>query len=210
MLESSNIKFTLSTAEIDNKDRLYGALHAFDMLNASDPNTVEWRGTQFPYELFYSLRLFRRVLVLDPDASEALMLASRCQHLQRWNILRTSFSDDRKGYLKWRNSLKSFHAEEAAKVLDEYSYDDEMKQKVRTLNLKEDIKGNPDCQTLEDALCIIFLTYQFDDMIEKYPEDKVVNIIKKTAAKMSDRGLEIAKDIAYCDAAKSIFDKALG
>ena len=205
----TNIKFHLSSSHVENKERLYQALHAFDMHNASDPKTISWRGTQFPYELFYALRLFRRVILMDSNASEALMLASRCQHLRRWTIERNSFPEGRKGYLDWRNALKVFHADEAATILDECGYDDAMKQKVRTLNLKEDIKGNPDCQTLEDALCIIFLTHQLDDMIEKYPEEKVVSIIKKTAAKMSEQGLNIAKDIAYCDAARKVFNMAL-
>ena len=122
MADETNINFPLSSAEIENKERLYETLHAFDMRNAGDPNTISWRGTQFPYELFYALRLFRRVLALDPGASEALMLASRCQHLCRWNILRNTFPDGRKGYLDWRDSLKAFHADEAAKVLDQFGY----------------------------------------------------------------------------------------
>ena len=47
-------------------------------------------------------------------------------------------------------------------------------------------------------------------MIEKYPAENVVRIIKKTSAKMSARGLEIAADIAYSDQAKVLFEKALG
>ena len=209
MAEETNIKFPLSSTEIENKERLYEALHAFDVRNTCDPNTIEWHGTRFPYELFYASKLFERVLILDSNASEALMLASRCQHLCRWYILRNTFPDGRSGYLDWREALKVFHADEAAKILDDCGYDDGMKEKVRELNLKKDIKGNPDCQTLEDALCIIFLTHQLDDMIEKYPDAKVVSIIKKTAGKMSEQGLDTARDIAYCDKAKTLVIKAL-
>ena len=56
------------------------ALRRFDEENARDPNQENGR----PRELLYAERLTDWVLKLAPDASEALRLAARCQHICRW------------------------------------------------------------------------------------------------------------------------------
>ena len=53
---------------------------------------------------------------IAPDASEALRLAVRCQHIQRWTIPRHTYAMDRHGYLRWRTTLAKFHADTAAAI----------------------------------------------------------------------------------------------
>ena len=92
-------------------------MRRFDEANALDPNTECDQGNARPRELLYAERLTRWVLRLKPDASEALRLAARCQHIRRWEIPRASFPMTREGYLKWKETLKRRHAEIAGGIL---------------------------------------------------------------------------------------------
>src|SRR5688572_7586076 len=98
-------------------DRCERARAAFDALNAEDPVREIENGQERPRLLLQAERLSAWVDRLDPRASEALRLAARCQHLERWKIPRTDFPDGRVGYLKWRTKLGQFHAARAAEVL---------------------------------------------------------------------------------------------
>ena len=69
---------------------LEDAYARFDAANAKDPNLITIDGKQEPKELFFARCLTGAVLALDPEASEALRLAARCQHIRRWEIPRSS------------------------------------------------------------------------------------------------------------------------
>src|SRR5438034_9214812 len=126
------------------------ALRRFDEENSRDPNVENGR----PRELLYAQRLEKWVLKLCPDASEALRLAARCQHLCRWEIPRNSYPMTRPGYLKWRADLKKFHAQKAGDILRETGYDDETVRRVQDLNLKKHFPVDAETRVLEDALCL--------------------------------------------------------
>ena len=94
----------------------------------------------------------------------------------------------RTGYLKWRSGLKRYHATVAAEVLEDAGYDSATIDHVRSINLKENLKSNPDAQTMEDALCLVFLEVQFSEFRLKTSEEKMISILRKTWGKMSERG----------------------
>ncbi|BDS07160.1 hypothetical protein NT6N_22000 [Oceaniferula spumae] len=190
-------------------DQLERAFDLFDQSNAEDPNHIVVDGENRPKELVFAERLTKAVLELDPDASEPLQLASRCQHIRRWEVPRDTQPMGRAGYLKWREGLKKFHAETSAKILREVGYPEDTIARVQELNQKKNLKSDPDCQTLEDALCLVFLQYQFDDLIADTEADKMVNIVQKTWAKMSDRGHQAAQELQYSEAATEVLTKAL-
>src|SRR5438128_1907454 len=88
---------------------------------------------------------FARALVrLAPDASEALLLAARSQHVCRWLIPRDNFPMTRAGYLKWRAELKTLHSRKSAEILKALDYPDDVIAAVQTLNLKRNFPENPD------------------------------------------------------------------
>ncbi|WNJ17841.1 DUF4202 domain-containing protein [Pontibacter sp. G13] len=173
------------------------AIQAFDQANAQDPNSVRWQGTDWPKELLYAHRMSECLESFEPDATEALRLAVRCQHIRRWEIPRSSYPDGKKGYYAWRNELKRFHGEAAAEILTSVGYDDEMVAKVQKLLNKEQLKKNPDTQTLEDVICLVFLQYYLGEFAEQHADEKVVDILRKTWRKMSLKGQERAKTIAF-------------
>ena len=176
----------------DHSTRFAEALRRFDAENARDPKRIEVEGVSQPYELVYSQWLTEWVLRLQPEASEALRLAARCQHLCRWEIPRNSYEMTREGYLRWREDLKKYHAARAAEILREVGYPEEIIARVNALNLKENRTSDSECQTLEDALCLVTLEQQLEELIAKTPPEKMVGILQKTWRKMSEAARERA------------------
>lgn len=179
-----------ASASLISGTRFAAAIRRFDEENARDPNTAPAEGGPLPYELFYAQRLTEWVLRLCPDASEALLLAARGQHLCRWMIPRSSYEMTRAGYLKWRADLKEFHARQSAEILQETGYPRAMIERVRSLNLKRDLGRDPEVQVLEDALCLVTLQHQLGDLLRKTEPEKLVTILRKTWKKCRQRRVQ--------------------
>jgi hypothetical protein len=188
--------------------RFQQVLKRFDDENARDPNLVGIAGTTQPRELFYAQRLTEWVLRLCPNASEALQLAARSQHICRWMIPRNSYPMTRAGYLRWREELKRFHAQKSTEILREAGYPEEMIARVRELNLKKNLGEDPECQVLEDALCLVTLQYQLGDLMDKTDQDKMVAILQKTWKKMSPAAQREALGLSFADRGRELIAKA--
>jgi hypothetical protein len=185
-------------ARAEQGDRRARAISAFKAENARDPNLIRDGAEQRPKELVDAERLAEWVNKLAPQPSEALALASHCQHLRRWELPRSDYEQGRIGYLKWRKALARFHADRAGEILSSVGYDAETLSAVRQINLKQSMQHNPDVQTMEDALCLSFLEHEIGEFAAKHPDDKLIDIIAKTWGKMSEtarrRALELPLD----------------
>lgn len=180
-------------------DRLEKVLCVIDEANAEDP-----RG----YELPYSGWMTDWIQRLDPNASEEIQIAARGQHIRRWEIPREKYPDDRKGYLLWRETLKGFHAEQVGKIMREAGYPKASIEKVARIILKKNIR-DPESQTIEDALCLVFLEHQFADLSKKEPEEKMIEILRKSWRKMGEKGRAEALKIPLADSERILLQKAL-
>jgi len=185
------------------------AFRLFDTYNQQDPSRIIWNGDQYPSEYFYAIQLYEWVNKLNPEASEPLLLASRCQHIGRWEIDRKTYPDGRVGYLTWKNDLAHFHARKATELLQSIGYDTDIIARVNEIVLKKRLKTDAEVQTMEDALCLVFLSFQYDDLIKKHTEEKMIGILQKTWAKMSETGRQVALSLTYSDAGKMLLNKAL-
>jgi len=192
-----------------NASNFEAALRRFDQENSCDPNIQLVDGQALPREVAYARWLTDWVLKLAPDASEPLRLAARCQHLCRWLVPRQSYPMTRAGYLQWREGLKKFHAQKAGEILREVGYPQDIIARVQALNLKRDLLKDPETQVLEDALCLVFLEHQFSELADKTAEDKMINAVQKTWAKMSPKAREIAKTVPYPERERALVEKAL-
>ena len=192
-----------------NTNRFNQAIHYFDEYNIEDPNSTIIRGKNLPDNLLYAQRMTTKLLEFEPTASEALQLAARAQHIGRWEIPRSQFPMDRKGYLLWRSQLKIHHAKLAASILEKVGYDAVTIGKVRDLLVKKQLKQNSETQTLEDIICLVFLEYYLDDFSEEHAEEKIINILKKTIAKMSTRGVKAAMQLPLSRKTKNLIEKAI-
>jgi hypothetical protein len=191
-----------------NPDRFNAAIRRFDEENSRDPNRETVNGVAHPRELIYSQWLTEWVLKLCPEASEALRLAARCQHLCRWTIPRSSYPMTRAGYLQWRSDLKKFHAQKSGEILREVGYSQDMIEKVQNLNLKKNPRDS-ECAALEDALCLVFLEHQLADLASKTEDEKVVTALQKSWKKMTPAGHAEALKLSYGPREKALLDRAL-
>lgn len=190
--------------------KLAKAFELFDAANGNDPNTEMADGKNYPKEVLYAMRMTATLNHFEPDASEALQLTARCQHICRWEIPRDSFEMNRQGYLRWRQELKKFHAQKAKGILESLDYDADTIAQVEFLLLKKQLKKSAETQTLEDVICLVFLEHYFEAFAAKHQEDKVIDILQKTWRKMSEKGQNAALKLPFSDTSTSLIQKALG
>jgi hypothetical protein len=169
--------------------RLEAALAAIDARNAEDPNVLVVDGVARPKELAHAALVTEWVRRLDPDATDAQLLAARAHHLRRWTSPRSAYPDGRAGYLRWRTEAKKRHAAEVADLLAGVGYDAETIDRVAAIITKRGLGRDPAVQVHEDALCLVFLQTQLDELIDQLGDDHTVEVLAKTAKKMSSAGL---------------------
>jgi len=176
------------TADSECSDR---AIALFDAANAEDPNIETADGRPHPKELLYARRMSEMLGRFAPDASEAVRLAARAQHIQRWKIPRNDYPKTPVGYKQWRTTLYKFHAETAGLLMRQAGCDDELINRVKTIVSKQGIKANPETQMLEDVVDLVFMEHYLSDFAASHPEydeAKWLDILKKTWKKMSPDG----------------------
>ena len=189
--------------------RFETAIALIDKANSEDINTYEVSGINYPKELLYSQRMTRKLLQFEPNASKALQIAARAQHICRWKIARDEYPMDRLGYLKWRETLKKMHGDLTADILKQVGYDDQFTDRVKAIILKKLIKKNEESQSLEDTICLVFLDYYFEEFATKHNEEKIIDILKKTWIKMSDKGHEAALKLPFSEKSLALVKEAI-
>jgi Domain of unknown function (DUF4202) len=190
-------------------ERFNRAIRRFDAANAEDPHQEVCDGVSHPKELLYAQRMTAWLDRFAPDASEALRLAARCQHIRRWTIPRDRYPMDRHGYLRWRTALAAFHAETAAEILREVGYEEAIISRVQSLLRKEKLKRDPEMQCLEDVICLVFLESYCADFASHQDAAKALSILRKTWEKMSPRGREVARTIDLPQEVHQLIQEAL-
>lgn len=193
--------------------QLVRAIELFDAANAADPNVSMVAGMPVHKELLYAQRMSAMLQRFAPEADDAVQLAVRAQHIERWKIPRGAYPMTRAGYFKWRTSLYGFHAERAAELMQEAGYDDAMIARVAAMLRKQSL-ADPETQMMEDVAALVFLESYLTDFAAQHPEyDEVkwIGIIAKTWRKMSPRGKDFAlSGICLPDALLPLIMKAVG
>lgn len=186
-------------------------LQLINSANSLDPNQeVDCvSGQTIPKELLYSQRMSQCLSDFAPEASEELQLAVHAQHLQRWQIPRSDFSQDRTGYLQWRRKLGQFHAQRCSELMEKAGYEAEAVTRVSDLLQKKDLTRDSEAQTLEDVACLVFIRFHLNDFAPQYEEGKLISIIQKTWRKMSSQAQEKALTFDLPDDVLSVVGKAL-
>ena len=160
-------------------DRLHRALALIDQANAADPKGEA---------LAYGERMSAELARLAPDASEVLQIAARGQHVERWLLPRTDYPEGKAGYLEWRREQGRRHGQRVAGIMAESGFDAADCDRVGVLLRKEGLKRDAEVQLLEDVICLVFLRWYFADFAAKHAPDAVLDIVQKTARKMSAEG----------------------
>ncbi|SMO95226.1 DUF4202 domain-containing protein [Paracoccus laeviglucosivorans] len=167
---------------------LQTAFDAIDKANAADPHL---EGDQ-PKELLYGQRMTAEQDALYPDASDALRIACRGQHIERWLLPRDAYAMDRPGYLAWRTEQGRRHAARVAEIMREAGYGQEDVVHAEKMLTKQGIKRDDDVQALEDVACFTFIRWYLGPFAQGRDPDELQRIVEKTARKMSAQARMIA------------------
>jgi len=198
--------------------RFRRALAAIDAANADDPNTILVGAVERPKEQAHAEAMVDWVRRFDPVADEAQLIAARAHHLRRWAYPREVEPDGRTGYLRWRAEAKRRHAREVGEILTEVGYESAVIERVQALVAKQglgrgdrpDVDGRPDpFQVHEDALCLVFLTTQLDDLAGKLGDERTVEVLARTLPKMGERGRAAALALDLDDHQRALVGAAL-
>lgn len=187
----------------DRARSLIDSAHAADPARSSDGRAAE---------LVYADRVEAWAAKLIPGASPILLLAARCQHLERWLTPRSTFPEGKIGYLNWRRSLYVKQADRARDLLLAAGVPASDADEVRTWVSKTGLKTNPGTQALEDAAVLVFLENEigaFAAQHADYPREKFVDILKKTWRKLSPAAQQAALGLDLPPAIAALVREAL-
>ncbi|HNP27260.1 MAG TPA: DUF4202 domain-containing protein [Nitrosomonas sp.] len=196
------------------KQRFDKAMALIDAANGEDPNRETCEGKSWPKELLYAYHMSNMLERYAPDADDAIKLAVRAQHIQRWKSPRSDYPMDRKGYHQWRAGLNKFHADTVAGLLEKMGYDNQFIARVKQIVGKKSLKTNPDTQLLEDVAGLVFIEHAMLDFVGRHPEydeEKWIDIIRKIWRKMSVRAHQfiLAEHIKIPESQVALIRKAL-
>lgn len=189
--------------------RYAAAAAAIDAANAEDPNRVVVRGADEPLALAHGRLAAEWVGRLVPDAPEELLLAARAHHLRRWEVPRASYPEGKAGYHRWKRDQRARHADDVAAILTAAGYADGAVARVQALVRRDDLRTDPGAQAVEDAACLVFLETQLADVSTKLDRDHLLDVLRKTARKMSPAGLAAAAHVPLDDAGRALLAEAL-
>ena len=190
-------------------EQLRAAQEAIDKANALDPTVIVVRGVSSTLALAQGRLAAEWAHRLAPRADDALLLAARAHHLRRWEVQRTSYPEGKAGYLRWRKDQKSRHAHDVAALLGESGYDDATIARVQALIRRDNLQSDTEAQVVEDAACLVFIETQLATMATRLDRDHLLQVIRKTAGKMSVAGLALAAELPLADVERALLDEAL-
>ena len=189
--------------------KLQAVLSAIDEINSQDLKKTLVDDQEQPKELLYGQYMTACLEKYWPNSDELLQIAVRAQHIKRWHLKRTEYDVGKAGYFKWRIALGKFHAELTQSLMIELGYNEEDAETTAKILRKEKLKSNLNTQTLEDVACLVFLQYYFDEFSAKHSEEKIIRILQKTWAKMSDKAHDIALSLTLPEHLAALVKKAL-
>jgi hypothetical protein len=186
--------------------RYEAAAAAIDAANADDPHIIDARGERVALALIHGRLATEWIEQLVDEPTETLLLAGRAHHLRRWELPRDNYPQGRAGYLRWRRDQKVRHATDVAAILASCGYEPAEIEEVQRLIRRESIDGS---QAVEDAACLVFIETQLGSMADRMDRGQLVDVIRKTARKMSGRGLEMVARIPLGERELVLLSEAL-
>ena len=163
---------------------LTAALSLIDTANAADQTQEDGQ----PAALLYGQRMTSELASLFPQASDILQIAARGQHVERWLLPRTDYPLGKEGYYAWRREQGRRHAARVGGIMADAGYPAADQDRVGVLLRKEGIKRDAEVQALEDTICFVFIRWYLAGFAEKHSAEALVEIVTKTARKMSAEG----------------------
>lgn len=167
------------------------------------------RGSAHPLALVHGQLAAEWVAKLHSNADEAWLLAARAHHLRRWEVPRTEYEVGKAGYLKWKRDQRARHARDVAALLTEVEYEAADIERVQALVRRDHLASDAGSQAVEDAACLVFIETQLADIATKLDHDHVIDVIRKTAKKMSPEALAAVAQLPLGEVETSLLAAAL-
>lgn len=187
---------------------LAAVLDRIDVANAADPNFECHDEREQPSALLYGQRMSAELASLVAAPSEALQIAVRGQHVERWMRPRADYPTGRAGYLAWRRDAGRYHADRVVEMMRLEGYDGAACERVARLIRKEGIKSNFEAQALEDTACLVFMRWYVGSFAAKHAPEDVLAIVAKSARKMSSEGRRLALTLPLSEPVKAVLAAA--
>ena len=192
-----------------SSSRFAEAIVAIDTANAADPTSAVVRGSTHPLALVHGQLAAEWVAKLHPEADETWLLAARAHHLRRWEVPRTDYETGKAGYLQWKRDQRVRHAADVGALLAEVEYDPQTIERVQALVRRDRLASDAGSQAVEDAACLVFIETQLADIATKLDHEHLIDVIRKTAKKMSPEALAAVSSIPLGDQVQSLLAAAL-
>jgi hypothetical protein len=190
--------------------RSLDAIAAIDAANAGDPTVVTVRGADHPLAQVHGILAYEWVLHLHPDADETWLVAARAHHLRRWELPRSNYDTGKAGYLRWKRDQRQRHARDVAALLTPLGFDDTAIQRVQALIRRDHLASDAGSQAIEDAACLAFVETQLADVATKLDRAHLIDVLRKTARKMTPAGAAAIALIPLAPAEQQLLADALG
>ncbi len=94
-------------------------------------------------------------------------------------------------------------------ILAEAGYPPVQIERVQALIRRDDLVSDPETAALEDAACLVFIETQLAEMAPRLPRERLVDVIRKTASKMTPAGLAAIAALPIGDAERELLAAAL-
>ena len=185
---------TLYQIDIPGKKMIHEELYlkattAIKEVHGADSVQHMENGMAFPSEILYGQRMLALLEEVYPESSFAFKLAVQCQHLKRWGIPRTDYPFDRRGYHEWRRVVMEYQLAETRTVLSAVPVEEEDLLWILDALKNQGNKANGNAQIITDTACLVFMKWYMVPFAAKHESEKVVDILKKTMRKMSEKGI---------------------
>lgn len=185
------------------------AIEAIDDANSADPNRLNFEGVEQPLALLQGRLASKWLARLEPNAGAAVEIGVRAHHLRRWTVERESYPDGRAGYHRWKRAAKEVHAIALGEVTKDCGLDRFVLERAQDLVRRVGLGVDAETQLVEDCACLVFLETQFEPLIEKIGEEKVVDAVAKTLKKMSPAAIGLAGEAVGGQAGRAVLAKAV-
>ena len=107
------------------------------------------------------------------------------------------------------NALSRRSAADVAELLVTAGFDASFVERVQSLVRREHLATDPETQALEDAACLVFIETQLAEVAGRLDHGHLLDVVRKTARKMTAAGLAATADLPIGDVERSILAEAL-
>lgn len=150
------------------------------------------------FETTHAQLVHKWVLILKPEADEALQIAALSHDIDR--AITGITEKDLKDFSKI-DEFKKEHAERSAQfiseILKKHNYSDTAINKVKLLVTKHEVGGNEEQNILRDADSLAYFEYNIPSYLKRNGQERTKEKIKFMFERMSPKAKEIVKDLKF-------------